>query len=81
MQPTTIRGEDMMKVIIDRFEGNFAVCEKENRKMIDIEKLKLPLMCKEGDIINITNDIITIDFDATKKRKREIEKLTEGFWN
>jgi len=70
-----------MKVTIDRFEGEFAVCEKENRQMIDIEKSKLPEMCKEGDILNITNDIITIDFDATKKRKKEIEKLTEGFWN
>ena len=70
-----------MKVTIDRFEGEFAVCEKENRQMIDIEKSKLPEMCKEGDILNIINDIITIDFDATKKRKKEIEKLTEGFWN
>lgn len=70
-----------MNVTIDRFEGEFAVCEKENRQMIDIEKSKLPKMCKEGDILSIINDIITIDFDATKKRKEEIEELTEGFWD
>lgn len=70
-----------MNVTIDRFEGKFAVCEKENRQMIDIEKSRLPEMCKEGDILNIKNDIITIDLEATKKRKKEIEKLTENFWN
>lgn len=31
-----------MKVIIDRFEANYAVCEEEDRTMIDIEKSKLP---------------------------------------
>jgi len=70
-----------MNVTIDRFEGEFAVCEKEDRQMIDIEKSKLPEMCKEGDILNIKNNIITIDLEATKKRKKEIEKLTENFWN
>ena len=70
-----------MNVTIDRFEGEFAVCEKENRQMIDIEKSKLPEIAKEGDILNIKNDIITIDFEATKKRIKEIEKLTEEFWN
>ena len=49
--------------------------------MIDIAKSKLPEMCKEGDILNIKNNIITIDLEATKKRKKEIEKLTENFWN
>ena len=70
-----------MKVTIDRFEGEFAVCEKENRQMIDIEKSKLPAIAKEGDILNIENDIITIDVEATKERTKEIEKLTEDFWN
>ena len=70
-----------MNVTIDRFEGELAVCEKEDRQMIDIEKSKLPEMCKEGDILNIKNNIITIDLEATKKRKKEIEKLTENFWN
>ncbi|HEY5556308.1 DUF3006 domain-containing protein, partial [Acetobacterium sp.] len=60
-----------MKVIIDRFEGNFAVCEKEDRKMIDIERNKIPSSAKEGDVLDITNDQITIDFKETEKRKKE----------
>ena len=70
-----------MKVIIDRFEGKFAVCEKEDRKMIDIEKSRIPTTAKEGDVLNIDNDIITIDDVETQKRKKEIEELTRDLWN
>ena len=70
-----------MKVIIDRFEGNFAVCEKEDRKMIDIERNKIPSSAKEGDVLDITNDQITIDFKETEKRKKEIEELTKDLWS
>ncbi len=68
-----------MKVIIDRFEGNFAVCEKEDRQMLDIEKSKIPITAKEGDVLNITSDI-TIDLEETKTRKKEIEELTKDLW-
>ncbi len=42
-----------MKVIIDRFEGKYAVCEKKNLEMIDIEIDKLPKEVKEGDVLII----------------------------
>jgi len=70
-----------MKVIIDRFEGDFAVCEKEDRQMLDIERDKIPTTAKEGDVLNITNDRITIDLEDTKRRKKEIEELTKDLWN
>jgi len=70
-----------MKVIIDRFEGGFAVCEKEDRKMLDIQREKVPNTAKEGDVLNITDDKITIDIEETKKRKKEIEELTKDLWN
>ena len=70
-----------MKVIIDRFEGNFAVCEKEDRQMVDIKKSKIPTTAKEGDVLNIDKDMITIDSVETEKRKKEIEELTKDLWN
>ena len=70
-----------MKVIIDRFEGNFAVCEKEDRQMLDIEKSKIPTTAKAGDVLDIINDRITIDLEETEKRKKEIEELTKDLWN
>ncbi|APC41038.1 DUF3006 domain-containing protein [Clostridium estertheticum] len=69
-----------MKVVIDRFEGSYAVCEKEDRTMTDISKDNIPPGAKEGDVLNVNNNIITIDIEETEKRKREIEKLTEDLW-
>lgn len=69
-----------MKVIIDRFEGDFAVCEKIDRRTIDIERNKIPKTAKEGDVLDITGDKITIDFEATEKRKLEIDVLTRNLW-
>ncbi|MBZ9689738.1 DUF3006 domain-containing protein [Clostridium estertheticum] len=68
-----------MKGIIDRFEGDYAVVELEDRKMININKIKLPIGAQEGMVIHIA-DSITIDKDDTLKRKKEIEKLTEDLW-
>ncbi|MCB2355155.1 DUF3006 domain-containing protein [Clostridium estertheticum] len=69
-----------MNVIIDRFEGNYAVCEKDDRTMIDIKKSKIPSIAKEGDVLIIDNDVIIIDIEKTKKRLNEIQKLTKGLW-
>lgn len=70
-----------MKVIIDRFEGDFAVCEREDRSMIDIEISKIPSKAKEGDVLDISDDIITIDLEETERRKRKIEELTKDLWD
>lgn len=39
-----------MQVIIDRFEGKYVVCEKEDRTMVNIEKGKIPDDAKEGEL-------------------------------
>ena len=64
-----------MKVTIDRFEGDFAVLEKPDRTMMNINRGKLPAGAKEGDILNIIGDMITIDAAETEKRKKEINDL------
>jgi len=69
-----------MNVIIDRFEGIYAVCEKEDKTMMDIKRINLPSGAKEGDVLIINNNIITVDIDETKKRHSEIDKLTEDLW-
>ena len=70
---------DKMRGIIDRFEGDYAVVELLDGKMININKIKLPIGVQEGMVIQILESI-TIDIDATKKRKKDIEKLTEDLW-
>jgi len=69
-----------VRVIIDRFEGIYAVCEKEDKTMIDILKINLPSKAKEGDVLIFENNMIFIDVEETEKRRREIEKLTEDLW-
>lgn len=74
-----------MKVIVDRFEGNYAVCENISdddliSEMLNIERSKLPSTVKEGDILAITSDSIIIDTKETEKRKKEIELLTKDLW-
>ena len=64
-----------MRVIIDRFEKEFAVCEKDDMSMINILRLKLPQEAKEGDILLVDGDNIIVDIEATKIRRAELEKL------
>lgn len=70
-----------MKAIIDRFEGKYAVCELENKKVINIEKSKLPVNTKEGDVITITDDKIIINKEETIKLREDVKELTKDLWN
>lgn len=69
-----------MEVIIDRFEGDFAVCEMSNRNMIDIHKNKLPKNVKEGDVLTISGDTITINHEKRKTREERIKNLMDDLW-
>jgi len=70
-----------LKITIDRFEGDYAVCEKENKKMIHIQKSKIPIEAKEGDVLLINGEDIIIDQEETMKRKKEIEELVNDLWD
>ena len=70
-----------MRVVIDRFEGDYAVCEKEDREMIDIKRDCLPKEAKEGDVLDIESDKIAINTNETEKRKKDIEELTRDLWD
>ena len=58
-----------MQVIIDRFEGDFAVVEMEICKYVNFPKILIP-DAKEGDIINIE-----LDKKETVERKKHIQEL------
>lgn len=70
-----------MKLIVDRFEGDFAVCEKQkDGKMINILKDKLPKNIKEGDYLRITDQEVIIDYDKRKAREEKIKNLMDDLW-
>jgi hypothetical protein len=65
----------MNKLIIDRFEGSFAICESDDKRMLQIPKYKLPTQCKEGDCIILNaNGIYEKDKAAMTVREREIKE-------
>ena len=45
-----------MKLVIDKFEGNFAVVELENGEFINVDKKILPSNATEGSVITISCD-------------------------
>ncbi|WPX09037.1 DUF3006 domain-containing protein [Anaerocellum danielii] len=61
------------KVVIDRFEGNFAILELEGRKMVAVPIEIVPDSAKEGDVL-----VISIDEQETQKRKERIKDLFES---
>ncbi len=58
-----------MKVIVDRFEGDYAVVEIAIGKCVNIPRVLVP-DAKEGDIIKIE-----IEKNETEKRKKYIKDL------
>ncbi|MFU0824505.1 DUF3006 domain-containing protein [Clostridium sp.] len=69
-----------MQGTIDRFEEEFAVVELESGKMKNIKRSLIPKDAKEGDVLNIEEDSITIDYEETEKRKKEIEEMTKDLF-
>lgn len=63
-----------MKVIIDRFEGEFAVVEIDNGKFANLPKILVP-DAKEGDVIEIS-----VDRNETQSRKKKINKLMDDLF-
>ena len=64
-----------MKVIIDRFEDNYAVVELEDKRTINMPKELLPADAKEGSVISIM-----IDQKETDNRRKRIEGLMNQLW-
>lgn len=65
--------------IIDRFEGDMAVCEQDDHNIVNIARKRIPSTAREGDVL-VLGEIITIDVEETEKRKAQLRELTEDLW-
>lgn len=65
-----------MHFIIDRFENEYALVEMENKTIVSLPKILLPINAKEGDILEIS-----ILKNLTEQRRKEIKKLSDELWN
>ena len=57
-------------MIIDRIEGGFAVCEKDDKEMVNIPLSDLPHGAKQGCVISIIDGSYVIDLEETKDDKK-----------
>ncbi len=60
-------------MIIDRIEGGFAVCEKDDKEMVNIPLSDLPHGAKQGCVISIIDGSYVIDLEETKRRQEAIQ--------
>lgn len=61
------------RLIVDRLEEGYAVCEQEDRSMVRIPTDRLPAGVREGDVLAAQGGRYRADQAAAQKRKDEIE--------
>jgi hypothetical protein len=69
-------GVKIMRIIIDRFEGDFAVVELEDKSFVDMPLKLIPEGAKEGDILEIE-----INREETEKLHEERKNKWLGLWD
>ena len=76
-----IRGADSLRYIVDRIEGNFAVCETEDMTTVSICLDELPPETKEGSVIEYQNDEYVIDTEYERERRDTLFTLQESIFD
>lgn len=71
----------MKQLVIDRFEGKYAICEDADQKYFAIETSELPGGAKEGCVLVITEGgDLSLDQEETERRRRKMaEKQRRAF--
>ena len=73
--------ESSLRYSIDRFEGEFAVCENlETGEMINIRIDILPDGIKEGSIIKFDNENYILDSETTKEIQEKIKNIVNNLF-
>lgn len=66
-------------LVLDRYEGNYAICENRNTgKILEIPKSYISKQAKDGDILKFRHGIYQINFKETRKQKEDMKKLLES---
>ena len=66
----------MRKLIIDRFEGTYAICEDQEKKMFAISLNELPQGAKPGDVLQISGaGELCVEQEETQRRRKKMAGL------
>jgi hypothetical protein len=66
--------------IVDRIEGSYVILEGKEGNLFNVEKSDIIGDVSEGDLLYKKDKIYFIDYEATKRRKEEIDNLMKGLW-
>jgi len=67
-------------LVVDRFEGGFAIIEKDGRDFIKVSKELLSDGIKEGDYLFEKDGKYFLDKEQTELLRMEISKLKNSLW-
>ncbi|MDR2649552.1 MAG: DUF3006 domain-containing protein [Clostridiales bacterium] len=68
-------------MIVDRFEGDYAVCEDmETRALLEYPLETLPEGVSVGDVLVLDDCGITVDRVETEARRERVRKMFEDLW-
>ena len=71
----------MRILVIDRFEGTYAICEDKDQKFFAIETNELPAGATEGTVLEIDDEgVIRKKKKKTAARRSKIKKLQDKLW-
>jgi len=69
-----------MQLIIDRFEGPIAVCEREDGSFEHILRAQLPKPAREGSVLVCVDDVWALDLQIEQERRRKLFEMQEGLF-
>lgn len=70
-----------MRFIVDRIEGELAVCECEDGSYTDILLSQLPSQIKEGSVLEFINGEYKINLEAQQNRTALISALQDSIFD
>jgi len=69
--------------IIDRFEGGFAVCEREGTtECVNVPRTQIDSRAAEGSVIvyDAAGGRYLLDAESTRRRAEHMRTLAKGLW-
>lgn len=71
----------MKRLVVDRIEGEFAVCETEEGIMVNICLSDFPFAVKEGSVIYENNGNYELSVVEEERRRKELFELAESLFD
>lgn len=66
--------------IVDRIEGDYVVCETEDKSFVDLKIDLFPTGVKAGDVVYEEQGRFLVCKDETEKRNARIRQMMDDLW-